>query len=174
MKEFEALVDRCWWLVGERNGRMPRTTIGYKQKIGKGFKNNYYPYGCNGNSRHHGVDVGGAKSYAQGMPIFAWGRGYVRFNSYDPTGYRRFLGLYYPSVDKSVDIGHLLNGSVQVRVGGWFDPGQFLARIGTKKDGILNSHVHIRCASGNFGKHAISPCKDEHPIITWRQLGLPA
>lgn len=171
-ESFEKLTARCWWLCGPNPaGVMPYTTIGWLTRLGKGFPNNWYPFGCN-DSRHHGRDIGGAKSKAEGAPIYSWGRCVVRLNSYDPGGYARYIQVYFPDANWSLTLGHLLNGSAYP-VGTWFEAGDLMARIGTREDGILNSHVHLRSAPGDWRK-AIDPCSDHDPLILWRKLGLPA
>lgn len=174
---FDELVNDSWWLVPSYGGEKCHTSTEYNQKVGwpKG-----YPFGCPpgknrrgyaiGDSRHHGIDI----DSGTGAPIHAWGRGRVRYNAYEKDGYHRFIGLYYPDADMSVDMGHLLNGSVQVGVGKHFEAGDVLAKIGTRADGITHSHVHKRVGHGDYGSHSIPACKDVDPLILWKKLGLPA
>lgn len=151
-----------WWAVGKKGrwGRKPRTTTGYKVYCWRGR----YPFGCSGNSRHHGLDIGNQK----GMPIYAWGRCVIRVNGYDHGGYARYVQVFFPDVNWSLTLGHLLNGSTYP-VGTWFRKGQYIARVGTKRDGINHPHVHYRAAPGDW-RRAIPPCADRPPGILWNKL----
>lgn len=158
-------LEQAWW--GVDGGE---TTHEYDEYL----RNGSYRFGCLGDSRHKGVDV----RAETGSPIRAWGRGYVRYNSYDAGGYNRFIGLYYPDANMSVDMGHLLNGSVRVGVGEWFEAGQVLALMGTEQDGlgrkggVEDQHVHFRVGVGDWENRAVSPCNDINPYKLWKALGL--
>lgn len=138
-----------------------------------------YPFGCPpgkddngyaiGNSRHHGVDL----AAAPGTPSYAWGRCKVVRNDYDPGGYHRFQTVYFPDLDLSLTMGHLLNGSAYP-VGTWFDQGDLWGRVGTKEDGINHPHIHFRLGRGLWIDPAVTPCGDIDPLILWKRLGLPA
>ncbi|MDT0382331.1 hypothetical protein RM572_26585 [Streptomyces sp. DSM 42041] len=147
-----------WW--GVKNGR---TTSAYNQ---------YFPgyqFGCRGDQRHKGVDVGaptGSRSYA-------WGRGRVVGRGYDPGGYNRWIQVYFPSVNMSLTLGHLLDGS-ELRVGTSFTRNTVWAKVGTKADGLNHRHIHFRAARGNHGASPIGPCEDMNPFILWDALGLPS
>lgn len=146
-----------WW--GVRGGR---TTASYNQ---------YFPgyrFGCRGDQRHKGVDVGAPT----GNRIHAWGKGRVVGRGYDTGGYNRWIQVYFPRVNMSLTLGHLRNGT-EMRVGQHFTRGRVWARIGTKADGLNHSHVHYRAARGNHGRYPIGPCEDMNPFILWKALGLP-
>ncbi|MFY1593155.1 M23 family metallopeptidase [Micromonospora sp. WMMD737] len=147
-----------WW--GVEDGR---TTSNYKE---------YFPgyqFGCGGDQRHKGVDVGAPT----GNRIYAWGAGRVVGRGYDPGGYNRWIQAYFPSVNMSLTLGHLLDGS-ELRVGTTFTKGTRWAKIGTRADGLNHSHVHFRAARGNHGASPIGPCEDMNPFILWDALGLPS
>lgn len=161
----------AWWgVVGGENHN------GYNVRMYSG-----YQFGCNGDERHKGIDIrpkgsGGPGNFIDaGVPgyILAWGDGIIRFNSYDDGGYNRFIGVYFPSIDMSLDIGHLRNGDVRFRdTGDRFEQGEILASIGSKDDGLGARHVHFRAGSGHWGATAITPCKDINPYRVWQALGL--
>lgn len=153
-----------WWGVGRYKGRRPRTVTGHGVLLWKGK----YPFGCNARpqtrSRHMGLDIGNIP----GSPLYAWADGYVIATGYDAGGYHRWLQVVFPSVNWSLTLGHLLNGS-QVRVGTRFQRGQYLARIGTKRDGLTYPHVHYRSAPGRW-RRCITPCASVPPIRLWNRL----
>lgn len=170
-----------WWnhTPASRGGRRPYTTTPYKLYLWNGR----YPYGCpggyrrgnyvsggiaRGNSRHHGVDVGNVT----GMRIWAWMDGYVVSGGYDRYGYRRWIQVYYPRANVTVTHGHLLNGS-QIRVGARVRRNSYLAKIGTRYDGINHPHDHIRAAWGRWVR-PIPACSDIPPLRAWRACGMPA
>lgn len=150
-----------WWGVGPKWLTKPFTTTKYRQYLWKG----QYPFGCRGNSRHHGLDVGNKR----GMPIYAWGRCVIRINGYDNGGYHRYIQVYFPDVNMTLTLGHLLNGSTYP-VGTWFNTGDYIAKVGTKADGLTHPHVHYRGARGDWGNTVIYPCGDIHPVIVWNAL----
>jgi len=146
-----------WW--GVRGGR---TTSEY---------NEYFPgyaFGCNGDQRHKGVDVGAPT----GNRIHAWGTGRVVGRGFDPGGYNRWIQVYFPRIDMSMTLGHLLNGS-EMTVGTTFQVGDLWGRIGTVEDGLNHSHVHYRAGWGNHGDNPIGPCNDVDPYIVWDALDVP-
>ncbi|MFB6550768.1 MULTISPECIES: M23 family metallopeptidase [unclassified Streptomyces] len=128
-----------------------------------------YRFGCDGDQRHKGVDVGAPT----GNRVYAWGRGRVVGRGYDPGGYNRWIQVYFPSVDMSLTLGHLLDGS-EMRVGTTFTRGARWAKVGTEADGLNHSHVHFRAARGNHGASPVGPCEDMNPFILWDALGLPS
>jgi len=153
-----ALPAGTWW--GVQGGR---TTSHY---------NEYFPgykFGCNGDQRHKGVDVGAPT----GNRIYAWGRGRVVGRGYDPGGYHRWIQVYFPSVNMSLTLGHLRDGS-EMPVGTTFNKGALWAKVGTKTDGLNHAHVHFRAARGNHGTAPIGPCEDMNPFTLWNALGLPS
>ncbi|MFJ9890509.1 M23 family metallopeptidase [Streptomyces sp. NPDC091287] len=134
--------------------------------------NEYFPgyqFGCNGDQRHKGVDVGAPT----GNQVYAWGRGRVVGRGYDPGGYNRWIQVYFPSVDMSLTLGHLLDGS-ELRVGTTFTRGALWAKVGTRADGLNHAHVHFRATRGNHGASPIGPCEDMNPFVLWDALGLPS
>lgn len=184
---FKDLVNDTRMLVGKApSGYHPYLVTGYNTVLWNGD----YPFGCTpgrdpntgkilGDSKHKGYDYGWwskrESEEAKGAPVYAWAKGEVLYNRYHSGGYNRYIGVYYPEAGangKTVEYGHLMNGSVAVTVGSWFEPGQLLGKIGTWQDGLTYSHVHIRCGNGRITT-AIGSCGDEHPLITWDALGLP-
>lgn len=125
-----------------------------------------YQFGCNGDQRHKGVDVGAST----GNYAYAWGPGKVVGTGYDGGGYNRWMQVYFPSTDQSLTLGHLLDGS-QLAVGTWFEKGDYWARVGTADDGLGSPHIHFRAGWGNHGWSPIGPCEDIDPYIVWRDLG---
>ncbi len=152
------LPDNTWW--GVTNGE---TTTSYDEYIPG------YEFGCNGDQRHKGLDVGAET----GSPIYAWSDGEVVGRGYDDGGYHRWIQVYFPDVDMSMTLGHLLNGS-EMQVGDTFSQGDKWAEVGTVADGLNHAHVHYRAAEGNWGASAIGPCDDMDPFVIWDALGLPA
>ncbi|MFE9042563.1 M23 family metallopeptidase [Streptomyces sp. NPDC007818] len=153
-----ALPAGTWW--GVKGGY---TTANY---------NEYFPgyqFGCNGDQRHKGVDVGAPT----GNRVYAWGNGRVVGRGYDAGGYNRWIQVYFPSVNMSLTLGHLLDGS-ELRVGTTFRKGDVWAKVGTKADGLNHAHTHFRAARGNHGASPIGPCEDMNPFIIWDALGLPS
>lgn len=138
-----------------------------------------YPFGCRGDSRHKGYDARPRGSRRWGRFIanrsrnrfYSWGRCVVRFVRYDPGGYHTFVGLYFPHVNMSMDVGHLKRGST-VRAGKWLRRGDVIGLCGTKRDGLGARHVHIRVSRGNWKQWSIPPCRDVYPGILWRKVGL--
>ncbi|MGW8986326.1 M23 family metallopeptidase [Streptomyces parvus] len=147
-----------WW--GVQGGR---TTANYNQFF-SGYK-----FGCNGDQRHKGVDVGAPT----GNRIYAWGAGRVVGRGYDAGGYHRWIQVYFPSVNMSLTLGHLRDGS-EMKLGTTFAKGARWATVGTKADGLNHAHVHFRAARGNHGAAPIGPCEDMNPFIVWDALGLPS
>lgn len=152
------LPDNSWW--GVPNGE---TTFGYDEHSPG------YQFGCNGDERHKGLDIGAPT----GTKIHAWGTGEVVGSGYDDGGYHRWIQVYFPEIDMSMTLGHLLDGS-QMDVGTKFEEGDVWAEIGTEADGINHTHVHYRASKGNHGANPISPCDDMDPFVIWDALGLPA
>lgn len=156
----DALPSNTWYGVGPKWGYKPHTTTSYLKYLWQGR----YPYGCK-NSRHHGLDIG----KTVGMPIYTWGRCKITLNRYDLYGYHRYVQVYFPSVNMSLTLGHLRNGSTYP-VGTWFKKGQYIAKVGTKREGINHPHVHYRAARGNWGRTPIPPCSDLNPAQIWNAL----
>ncbi|OEU96391.1 M23 family metallopeptidase [Streptomyces oceani] len=152
------LPDDSWW--GVRDGK---TTTPYNEY------NPGYKFGCNGDQRHKGLDIGAPT----GTTIHAWGSGKVVGTGYDDGGYHRWIQVYFPSIDMSMTLGHLLDGS-QLKVGSTFEKGDVWAKVGTEADGLNHPHVHYRASKGNHGEAAIGPCEDMDPFVIWDALGLPA
>lgn len=148
--------DGTWW--GVQDGE---TTTAYNEY------NAGYQFGCNGDQRHKGIDVGAPT----GTTIYAWGSGEVVGRGYDDGGYNRWIQVYFPSVDMSMTLGHLLDGS-EMAVGTKFAQGDKWAEVGTVDDGLNHSHVHYRASNGNHGNSAIGPCEDMDPFVIWDALGL--
>ncbi|WP_180929130.1 M23 family metallopeptidase [Streptomyces sp. AJS327] len=153
----DGLPDNSWW--GVPNGE---TTAAYNEHFPG------YAFGCDGDERHKGLDIGAPT----GTTIHAWGEGEVVGTGYDDGGYHRWIQVYFPSIDMSMTLGHLLDGSEKA-VGSTFKEGDVLAEVGTEADGINHTHVHYRAAKGNHGAEPVGPCEDMDPFVIWEALGLP-
>lgn len=166
------LPKNTWW--GVHNGENHN---GYNILM----YNGNYPFGCNGDSRHKGIDIRPKGSWVRGIgavpsftrnSIYAWGRCVVRINGYDAGGYYRYIQVYFPKVNMTLTLGHLKNGSTYP-VGTWFNEGDHMGDIGTKRDGLGARHVHYRVSRGDWGEYTIPPCRDMNPFILWNALDLP-
>lgn len=136
-----------------------------------------YPFGCNGDSRHKGVDSRPKASRKWGRwiadggrwDVYAWGKCVVRVNGYDDGGYHRYMQLYFPEVNMTMTAGHLMNGTAHP-VGTWFERGDKIAECGTKRDGLGARHVHYRVSQGDWKQTVIPPCRDMHPAVLFNLL----
>lgn len=159
---------RTWWGVedGEHHN-------GYNILMNRGR----YPFGCGGDSRHKGLDVrpkntGSHRTgfWADGKRYRVWSWGYciLRWNAYNNGGYHRYIQVYFPEVDASLTIGHVMNGSTYP-VGTVFQTGDRWCDVGTLRDGLGARHIHYRAAWGDWHS-PIGPCNDIHPGRVWNAL----